>query len=220
MLQQRQQRLRRARRRAPSRRRGARACRRACVPSGRPAESSTSIPQRLSSTATRRASPRSGVTSAATCPAFSAACRRRTATASASSRSFAASTMRDAARAPRAFSRVDRARPLAPALGRAGRAHRFGDEALAAMQRALGALAERLDIARAARRALSSSSFSPYCGWPAPAGSRSLGADLRPRLPRRAPGRGRAAPPRRSAAARSPQAAPPSPAPSRSSRRR
>ena len=40
-------------------------------PSGRPAELSTSIPQRSSSTATRRARPRSGVTSAATLPGVS-----------------------------------------------------------------------------------------------------------------------------------------------------
>ena len=70
---ERQQRLRRRRRRAPSPRPAAPARRAACCASGRPAESSTSIPQRCSSTATRRASARSGVTSAAVRPGVSIA---------------------------------------------------------------------------------------------------------------------------------------------------
>ena len=73
-----------------------------------------------------------------------------------------------------AFSSLGKAGALAPALGRAGRAHRFRDEAARGCER-------RRRPRRAARHrsrrtpSVSSSFFRPYCGWPAPAGSRSLG---------------------------------------------
>ena len=103
-------------------------------PSGRPAESSTSIPQRFSSTATRRASPRSGVTSAATRPGVSAsppqehgdrkrllALVRRLDQADFSERL--------------ALRQLERSRALAPALRGARRAHRFGYEAIPGRER-------------------------------------------------------------------------------------
>ena len=79
-----------------------------------------------------------------------------------------------------AFSRADSAASLAPALGRvrpaASLRRRSGSRRCSAALR----LAERLDIARARTPSVSSSSFRPYCGWPAPAGSRSLGPIARP----------------------------------------
>ena len=180
--------------------------------SGRPAELSTAIPQRWSSTAMRRANPRSGVTSATTLPEASIEPRRIVATVSASSRSLAASTIaiclalrlfpgRIAQRrcstpqsCPRAASPRTRSgfAPRAPALRLPAVPHRG-----AARRAYRGAASARIADARRRRvRARSGRSTS---------------------MPRhRCSGRGREARPRRSAAARLPQAAPRWPAPIRS----
>ena len=130
--------------------------------SGRPAESSTSIPQRLSSTATRRARPRSGVTSAATLSGVSAACRRRTAMRKRFLALVRCLEDPDAGNAQPAFSsRSDR--QLAPALGRARRAHRLGYETIARAQRRASACVSGTTASRATP-ILCRSSFRPYCG--------------------------------------------------------
>ena len=127
---------RRARRRAPSPRRAAPARPAACGRAAGRRNRRPSIPQRFSSTATRRASPRSGVTSAATWPGVSAACAQERPRPPAPPRARSPPRRSPHARqAPRPFSVADSAASLAPALGRARRAHRFGYEAARARER-------------------------------------------------------------------------------------
>ena len=91
MLEQGEQRNRREGRRAPPRREPREHAGRACRRGASPPESSTATFQRPSAAATRRASARSGVTSAAVLSGVSTASRSATAMASASSSALAAS---------------------------------------------------------------------------------------------------------------------------------
>ena len=127
-------------------------------------------PSASSSTATRRASPRSGVTSAATCPASpppAAGARRRRAPPRARSpprsdrRPPSASRLRPQLRAPAARSSAPPCSPDASLRRRNDRAPQ---------RRRLPPRASDRHR-RVPRRSLCSSSFRPYCGWPAPAGS-------------------------------------------------
>ena len=161
---------------------------------------------------TRRASARSGVTSAAVLPSCTAS-RSATAIASASSSAFAASITATSASAA---SRAAVVGALAPSARSLRRPHRLGDEPRRA--RALGA--EHGRRRRASMPMRRSSACMANCGWPDAGGSRRVAADQRPRTSRRDRCRGRAAPRRRAAAARWSRAASRSPASSRSSRRR
>ncbi len=98
---------------------------------GRPAESSTRMPHVSRRTATRRASSRSGETSAAVRPGVSAASRRMSATVSASSCADGASMRLTPASARAHGLRIGRGDVLLPAARHARRAHGLGDEPIA-----------------------------------------------------------------------------------------
>ena len=101
-----------------------------------PPESSTGTFQRASAASTRRASARSGVTSAAVLPGVSTASRSATAIASASSSALAASiTAASASAASACAVKSGVAEPLLPKLGRGGRPQRLGHKPLAAVRR-------------------------------------------------------------------------------------
>ena len=152
--------------------------------SGVPAESSTSMPQRWSSTATRRARWRSGVTRAAVRPGISSAPRIRSASASASAGRSGCSSTRSSRIAAGAGGASFCQAPTV-ALGR------MTSDRKRARPGSLPATPGAAQIPTAARSVAraSSSCFRPYCGWPASmhcqlASSRSWSRPGRTTVPR------------------------------------
>ena len=140
----------------------------ACA-SGEPAESSALMPNRPSSTATRRARSRSPVTRATLRPPSPSASRRATAIASPSSRSLAASTSAIFRSAPASSACVtaawfDAQRSVVPA-GRNASRTRWLRAAISAGGAAISTTSPR------STPIASTSAFRPNCGWPKTVGS-------------------------------------------------